>query len=348
METTAELKEKKRVEWIEKLRLEEVAKAERRAKREVARLERERLEAIRVAEIRERKLASTPKIVSLQELLFPVKIRDEELDSNSEYKKRVIGLGIGNDGSDKLLNQCSPRYELYPNAEIFPKIEQVLIANEIEYEVTYTHIGNVKFFADYRITDDDYSHTIKGTGDKIQPMLRVQHSYNGLVKYKIIFGYFRIICENGLVLPIEEMKKYNLVITGKHTESIKKSFVKLNSLLVYFSAEADTITKEITANYEKLASNKVTDLKARLEEVLKASKINAVENARFNTINDIILRIEKEMNHTGLGYNGKVNDWLIYNGINQYLNDNNRNIISPEKRMETDSKVLEYMLKNVA
>jgi len=40
-----------------------------------------------------------------------------------------------------------------------------------------------------------------------------------------------------------------------------------------------------------------------------------------------------------------VNDWLIYNGINQYINDDSRNIASPEKRRETDSKVLEYMLE---
>jgi hypothetical protein len=45
-----------------------------------------------------------------------------------------------------------------------------------------------------------------------------------------------------------------------------------------------------------------------------------------------------------LGYKGVVNDFLIYNGINQYLNDDNRNIQVPEKRMETDSLVLEHML----
>jgi hypothetical protein len=321
---------------------------ETKTDKEIAREERKRDEEIRRADILARRVAGTPKIVGLQELLFPVEIRAEELDSNSEYEKRVIGLGIGEDGGEKLLNQCSSRYELVPNTNIFPKIEEVLIANDIDYEVTYTHIGNVRFYADYRITDDSYSHTIKGTSDKIQPMLRVQHSYNGLVKYKICFGYFRMVCENGLVLPVEELKKYNLVITGKHTESIKKSFAKLNSLLVYFAAEADQITGEITRKYEKLATNKVTDLEDRLTEVLEASKINAVENARFSTIADITDRIMAEANRNGLGYDGKVNDWLIYNGINQYLNDNDRNIVAPEKRMETDSKVLEYMLKNAA
>ena len=70
-----------------------------------------------------------------------------------------------------------------------------------------------------------------------------------------------------------------------------------------------------------------------------------VDNSKFNTMNDITNRITAEANKTGLGYNGRVNDWLIYNGINQYINDDNLNIASPEKRREKDSKVLEYMLE---
>lgn len=319
---------------------------ERKERKTAEREERQRVEEIRRADVLARRISSIPKIVSLQELLFPVELRDEEMDSNSEYEKRVIGLGIGKNGGEMLLNQCSPRYELVPNTDIFPNIEQVLIANNIEYEVTYTHIGYVRFYADYRITDSRYSYTIQGTGDKIQPMLMVQHSYNGLVKYRIMFGYFRLVCENGLVIPVEEMKKYNLVITGKHTESIKKSFAKLNSLLTYFAAEADKIVGEITAKYEKLAINKVTKLNDRIEEVLEAVNINVIENNKFNTVADIASRINAETKDSRV--TSHVTDWLVYNGINQYLNDNDRNIVAPEKRIETDGKVLEYMLKHAA
>jgi hypothetical protein len=79
--------------------------------------------------------------------------------------------------------------------------------------------------------------------------------------------------------------------------------------------------------------------------VLKASSIISVENSKFNTVNDIVNRISKEANDPTLGYNGKVNDWLIYNGVNQYINDNTLNIASPEKRRNTDSKALEFMLE---
>jgi hypothetical protein len=143
------------------------------------------------------------------------------------------------------------------------------------------------------------------------------------------------------------MKRFNLVIVGKHTEQIIRSFDKLNEMLVYFGNNAHMISGAITAKYDKLGGVWVAKPEDRLKEVLEATKIIIVENNKFNTMNDIMSRISLEANKDNLGYNGKVNNWLIYNGINQYLNDNNRNIATPEIRMEKDSKVLEYMLATV-
>lgn len=282
-------------------------------------------------------------ICNLQDLLFPVEVREEEMASNKEYSYKIVGQI---DGADFLCNQCSDIYQLVPNSDIFPNIELILDANDIEYEVEYKHINHVRFYADYKITDKRFAYTIKGTNDVICPMLRVQHSYNGLTKYKIIFGYFRYVCGNGAVIPLEEMKRFNLVITGKHTEAIMKSLHQLDGMLKYFATEASTIVKAITDKYEVLNSRIVNSLEDRLTEVLEATGINAVENSKFNTIADITRRIMNEANTVGLGYNGRVTDWLVYNGINQYINDNERNIVVPEKRMETDSKVFEYMLAN--
>jgi len=186
---------------------------------------------------------------------------------------------------------------------------------------------------------------MNNTSDDIIPMLRVQHSYNGLTKYRIIFGYFRLVCTNGMVIPVQEMDEFNLVIIGKHTDSIKKSFAKLDVLLNNFVDGAKEITSRITKKYEILGGHWVANVQDRLTEVLEASKIAIIDTSKFNTLNDITNRINKEANDKSLGYNGKTNDWLIYNGINQYLNDNDRNIAVPEKRIETDSKVFEYMLE---
>jgi hypothetical protein len=279
---------------------------------------------------------------TLGDLLFPVEIRDEEMPSNSEFSKMVVGQV---NGGDFKLNQCSPRYELVPNAEIFPEIERILKSNNIRYEAKYTHIDNVRFYVHYIITDTRYSYTMKGTSDKIFPKLTVMHSYNGKTKYKIIFGYYRLICTNGLTIAVEEMKRFNLVIVGKHTEAIKHSFITLNEMLQFFVAEAELVIGATTGKYEMLGGRMVANVQDRVKEVLEASKITMVDNSKFNTLNDIVRRINAEASNPALGYNGMVNDWLVYNGINQYVNDDTRNIVAPEMRMETDSKVLEYMLE---
>jgi hypothetical protein len=281
---------------------------------------------------------------TLLNLIFPVEIRNEEMPSNSEYSRMVVGKI---NGGDFKLNQCSPRYELFPNREIFPKIERILNKHNIQYKATYSHINHVRFYVEYQITDSRYSYRMRGTNDIIFPMLKVQHSYNGVTKYKIIFGYFRFVCTNGLTIPVQEMKRFNLAIVGKHTEAIKRSFAQLNEMLKFFVAEADLVIGTITQRYETLGGRMVVNPKDRITEVLKATKIIAVVNNKFNTVDDILLRITEELKKPELaGYNHRINDWLIYNGINQYVNDNKRNIAAPEVRIETDSKVLEYMLEN--
>lgn len=84
----------------------------------------------------------------------------------------------------------------------------------------------------------------------------------------------------------------------------------------------------------------------RIKEVLGAVGITAIDNKKFNTVTNIIDKIRVESDNPTLGYAGKISDWLIYNGINQYINDDELNIASPEKRKDKDIAVLEYLIAN--
>ena len=109
----------------------------------------------------------------------------------------------------------------------------------------------------------------------------------------------------------------------------------------------EVIRKTIGDRYALLGGRMVADPKARVEEVLNAVGMTAVDNSKFNSVNDIVARITRELEKPEMrGYNGKVNDWLIYNGINQYIHDTDRNSDLPEVRSTKDSNVLEYMLVN--
>jgi hypothetical protein len=155
-----------------------------------------------------------------------------------------------------------------------------------------------------------------------------------------------LVCSNGLVIAIEDMKQYNLNIVGKHTASILHSFEELDKMLKFFCSDAKQVNQKIVQKYELLGGRIVANVEDRIKEVLSIGKIIAVENQNFNTVESIAQRIRSEANNTALGYNGKVNDWLIYNGVNGYIFDDTRNIVATEKRIETDSKVFEYMLSN--
>lgn len=277
----------------------------------------------------------------LADILFPVENRENPMRSNKEYSRQIVGQI---DGGDFLLNACSDVYELAKNEDIFPKIEQLLRDNNIEYEVTYFHVNNVRFYSTLVITDARYGYTMKGTNDTINPMLIVQHSYNGKTMYGIKFGYFRLICSNGATISVEEMKEFGLSIGGKHTISIQKSLEALSGMLTRFVENAAEITGRITGKYEKLRNNVPVVIEDRIEAALKAAGITNVDNNKRSTMQYILNIATYEAELPGLGYNGVVNDWLIYNAINQYINDDSMNIKLPEIRQEIDSKVMEFLL----
>jgi hypothetical protein len=283
-------------------------------------------------------------VCTLNDLTFPVELRDNLRKTNREYSRVVTGI-IGGEEID--LNYCSPVYELVPCSDIFPKVEEIFNQKGIAFSANYSHTQNARFYGNYTIEDPRFGYRMQGTNDVIKFIWNFQHSYNGLTKYKGIAGFFRVICTNGLTVPIQEMKAYNLVLEGKHTSTILRSLQEFEAILQNVTTNLGQVKTAITAKYELLGGRWVANPQDRIKEVLNNSRIIVVDNAKFNTINDIMSRITKESQDTNLGYNGRVNDWLIYNGINQYVNDDNRNIAAPEKRREVDSNVLEYMLYSI-
>ncbi|MDA3778826.1 MAG: DUF932 domain-containing protein [Bacteroidales bacterium] len=315
---------------------------------------------------------------TLDDLCFPVEFIDNPNRTNREHSKIVRGIVkkkvpfLSKDEMMKIiihlstdeaieilesfpvpkiinskidLNYCSPRYELIPNELIFPKVEEILNDNNIAFSVVYSHTNYGRFYGSYTIEDKRFSYKMEGTNDVIKFIWNFQHSYNGLTKYRGIAGFYRLVCSNGLVVPIEELNDYNLIVQGKHTSSILHSLEQFSDILVKVVTDIEKVKTSIVGKYEILGDRWRTKPETRIEEVLKACKISSIDNSKFNTLNEIMNSITSEANNVGLGYNGKINDWLIYNGINRYLHDDNRNIAAPEKRRETDSKVLEYMLK---
>ena len=273
-------------------------------------------------------------MTTLNDIIFPVSKVVNPANTNSEYGYIVQG---DIEGTKMDLNYCSNRYELVPNEMIFPVIEQKLKDENIAFSVAYHHIDNVRFYAKYVLEDKNLA--IGSGSDQVKPMISVNHSYNGLTKYSITFGYFRLVCSNGLVIPLEGQEATNLMISGKHTKSILASFDKMFDKMEVFLSKQDKIKR----TFEVLADRSIANYGERIEAVLEATKLKP-SKVQLTEINATAINEANTLN------GGVVSDWLIYNAINAYIYKGvdakgNKSKAVPEKKVAMDAKVLAEILK---
>lgn len=273
---------------------------------------------------------------TLKDLLFPVEMApiQEKLGlksiSSTEY-----GIFANIDGSDILLNTCSDTYQLLPNEQIFPVIETMLKNAGIKFDVSYKMLDFSRFYGDYNLKTGGIS--VGNRKDKIFPILRIEHSYNGLLKYKMTFGWFRMICTNGLTVPVEGKEDQNITIVGKHTAKILESLNQLLEKIEYFTKNQ----KRFAEKFQILADRSVKNWSDRIEEVM------AVSGVGKRGISDIVTRINLESKEY---YNGQVNDWLIYNAFNWHIfnaktSEGKEYATAPNLRNDQDKKVFDTLFK---
>jgi hypothetical protein len=283
-------------------------------------------EAIKVIETNESKI---------QSICFPVK-KVLSVDVNPAFKyttenKNTIIADINNE--KHVLHSCSDRYELVQNSEFLPELYDVL-GNKFGKEnlkFSVRNFQNCAFEFNFVVTSNDFY--IGGNpNDKLNFKISGVNSYNGKQNYNFKFGneVYRQICSNGLhAWVLNEL----FAVKGKHTEKIRKN-------LVLFSSELDNalqnnIFEKIAKSFEPMINNEVGNWKDVVKTTVKAAGLNTQESYVQN-IFDII------ENESKAHYNGIVNTWLLYNGINQNLFESNKK--ATQQALETkDKKVYELL-----
>ena len=271
-------------------------------------------------------------------MLFPVErttLKDKlGINSIGSTEYGVFGY-IGGETVPTLLNTCSDIYELVENEKIFPVIEKLLNDNKIPFKVEYKMLDFSRFYADYTINQGGVS--VGNRKDKIFPVIRVTHSYNGLLKYKITFGWFRLVCSNGLILPVEGKEEQNISIVGKHTKQIIQSINTLMEKLSTFVKDE----KRFSERFEVLADRSIKKWEDRVIETM------VVANVGKRGYSQIIETISKESDTL---YDGQVNDWLIYNGFNYHIfnavtKEGKPYDTAPNLRFDQDKRVFDTLFK---
>ncbi len=238
------------------------------------------------------------------------------------------------DGVPHLLNLCSQNYELINNKLVFPEIENMLNDMGVEFTACYSHRNFTRFYADYNLNLEGL--TIGGGTDKIVPQIHVEHSYDSSLKFKMELGFHRLVCSNGLTMPIseKELKKagYSSVsISRKHSfENMQKSF---SDFKIFMKELLDgDVFKTASKKYEVLFDTKVEKLNERILEVIS---VTGVFDKKLVSVAEGLVNYEAKLLKT------EPNEWLVYNAINSLIFDNEVNSKSIEERRKMDARVFE-------
>ena len=279
------------------------------------------------------KKAQIVQTQDLNELMFHVeKVEATDYSCNSDYAFDIFAYP---DDVKTRVNSCSDRYELVPVSDFAPHIRQIIMNKGLEFTENYRMINNAVFYGEIIIEDDRFY--VGKPEDHLNMRLTWWHSINGLEKYALNLGTWeRYLCTNGLWMTRYDTEKYGLSIGGKHTIKIRQSLMALENKLD-FVLNNDVMLKALET-YQPLYDNWVAKWEDRLEEVMKVASIGTTKN----NVDIISSRIRFEQSE--LNYGNKVNDWLIYNGINRFLFDDANNVAFESARVRTDRKVLETLL----
>lgn len=245
-----------------------------------------------------------------------------------EDKKYAIVGEI--DDKETILHYCSDRYSLMPNQAIYSELERLfsLNPNTRDFEARTYNTDNVLFYREY--TFPKYKSFVGNKTDGVLAGMGVGNSYNGVRKFNGSMNAYRMICSNGLWGVTSIMK-----IKNKHTEivqtAVQELFVQAMDAIEKFENQVERF------NVLASATHASTNWEDRLEEVANNAGI-----VKYHDDAKAIVRDEADKL-----YGGVVNDWLIYNALNQITFSDTHNKKSVEVRQKIDERVFANMVATV-
>lgn len=234
----------------------------------------------------------------------------------------------------KIVQACSSNYGLLKNEDFFGAFEAKMREEHIQFKAIYRNRQDAQFAADY-ILDGELSVATKA--DTIQPKIRLINSYDGSSFTSGSVGFYRQICSNGL-----HALKYEIDFKVRHTEAgVVAAIPSIHDMIERYSK---TEGVNLVRRFEVLAEAAMSHRDAR--EIVKSvvSKTNLFKfeksdknpdpslNAQF--VLDVISRETRTLKTVP-------NKWIVYNALNEWLNNDSRNQKTDAIRTATDAKIFE-------
>lgn len=238
-----------------------------------------------------------------------------------------------------VLGYCTEGYSLVENKKVLLPIEEKLKAGKVEYIRQVQIVTDSQFFVTYLLK----SKNTKKLGE-LYPRLTIMNSYDGKVKFRHEFGWFRLVCTNGLTRPHGETN----VQVNKHSSDLTEASLMflIRDILKDTTNFLDEAKRDL-ARYELLNSKKVTaKLVAEVAKQMKLSdKLADVATQRFNFETGAGKEAFSYVDLEGKLRSGLVADptlFTLYNAINYAIyNENTKEPL--ENKQKKDSALLELV-----
>ena len=277
----------------------------------------------------------TPKELKLKEKELYKHI--EKVKLSELMRKRTFPAGNEYaiiDGKGNVLNFCSEVYFPKLNIDIFPQIESGLKNSGMQFKKKINIIGDAKFYVDYIIMERMKTLSV----NDVFPKLSIWNSYDGVVKFRKEFGFYKLLCSNGLCRPTEKQSS----VSFKHT---KNNEHKIDDII--------TITKDFIKDSKNdfQAFDKLNHRSGNDKTILKLStKLGIGKHVSEAAVNRFKLETEGKIQYLN-EYNESVNSngvpktmFTVYNALNWALYNCNPKEL-PEKKLEKDRQLFELVEK---
>ena len=236
------------------------------------------------------------------------------------------------DGSGNILNFCSEIYFPKLNKEIFPLIEKGLLDSGMEFRKKINIIGPAKFYVDYIIMDRMKTLSV----NDVFPKLTIMNSYDGKMKFRKEFGFYKLLCSNGLCRPTEKKSS----VSFKHTKDNEENINRIISITKDFIKDSKNDMRVFERMNNVNASSKTIE---KIAEKLSISKhITQVAVDRFTLETETQIQYLNEHNEQIISNGVPKTMFAVYNALNWATANFNLKEL-PEKKLEKDRAVLELV-----
>lgn len=248
------------------------------------------------------------------------------------------------DQHGNFLSFCSSSYNLRDNSTLYKPVEDLMRENKIPFDRKINIVEGTKFYVDYIIRDRVKSLTV----NDILPKFSIWNSYDGTLKTTMKFGFYRVVCSNGLTRPhgntFNISKKHRKAVAAE--DGLDLSLVNnthiLDSVKVFLSDVKDDMEvyermNQVQADVKKILSvaDKLKFSKNILDKAVERFALETSTNSSLTYVNENGELVKHDGSPATL--------YTVYNALNYAIYNSNPKEL-PEAKLKRDQLVLAEVL----